>query len=83
METLIESGRVVVNGKVATIGTRVGSADQIKVAGRLIRTKGREKLPRVLKPLLEAAVLDKLRGACRALGRPDAGAQVIQAVIDA
>ena len=65
METLIESGRVVVNGKVATIGTRVGSADQIKVAGRLIRTKGREKLPRVLiyhKPEGEIASRDDPRG---------------------
>lgn len=48
MELLIRDGRVTVNDKVATIGARVGSADQIKVAGRIVRTQSSSRLPRVL-----------------------------------
>ncbi|HXD51039.1 MAG TPA: S4 domain-containing protein, partial [Burkholderiales bacterium] len=48
METLITNGRVTVNGEVATIGARVGPADQIKVAGRVVRAQSTSRLPRVL-----------------------------------
>lgn len=65
METLIESGRVTVNGKVATIGARVGAADQIKVAGRSVRMRASSRLPRVLlyhKPEGEIASRDDPQG---------------------
>ncbi len=48
MEGWIEEGRVTVNGKVATIGTRVGPDDQVKVGRRIIRMPAPEQLPRVL-----------------------------------
>jgi 23S rRNA pseudouridine2605 synthase len=65
METLISSGRVTVNGEVATIGARVGPADQIKVAGRIVRAHAASRLPRVLlyhKPEGEIASRDDPRG---------------------
>jgi 23S rRNA pseudouridine2605 synthase len=65
METLISSGRVTVNGEVATIGARVGPADQIKVAGRIVRAQAASRLPRVLlyhKPEGEIASRDDPRG---------------------
>ncbi|HEV7821826.1 MAG TPA: pseudouridine synthase [Burkholderiales bacterium] len=65
METLISSGRVTVNGEVATIGTRVSSADQIKVAGRIVRAQSASRMPRVLlyhKPEGEIASRDDPRG---------------------
>lgn len=49
METVIAEGRVSVNGKVATIGDRVGQGDEIRVDGRLLRyTAENEKRRRVL-----------------------------------
>ncbi len=65
METLISGGRVTVNGEVATIGARVGPADQIKVAGRIVRAQSASRLPRVLiyhKPEGEIASRDDPRG---------------------
>jgi len=65
METLIGGGRVTVNGEVATIGARVGPADQIKVAGRIVRAHAASRLPRVLlyhKPEGEIASRDDPRG---------------------
>ena len=65
METLIGEGRVTVNGKVATIGTRVGGADQIKVGGKIVRAQSASRLPRVLiyhKPEGEIASRDDPRG---------------------
>ncbi len=65
METLIESGRVTVNGKVATIGARVGPADLVKVAGRSVRVRTGSRPPRVLlyhKPEGEIASRDDPRG---------------------
>jgi 23S rRNA pseudouridine2605 synthase len=65
METLITNGRVTVNGEVATIGARVGPADQIKVAGRVVRAQSTSRLPRVLlyhKPEGEIASRDDPRG---------------------
>jgi 23S rRNA pseudouridine2605 synthase len=65
MELMISGGRVTVNGAVATIGARVGAADQIKVAGRIVRTHAASRLPRVLlyhKPEGEIASRDDPRG---------------------
>ncbi|MEO7728753.1 MAG: pseudouridine synthase [Burkholderiales bacterium] len=65
MEQLISGGRVTVNGEVATIGARVGPADQIKVAGRIVRAQAASRLPRVLlyhKPEGEIASRDDPRG---------------------
>ena len=65
MEQLIRDGRVTVNDKVATIGARVGSVDQIRVAGRIVRTQSAARLPRVLlyhKPEGEIASRDDPRG---------------------
>ena len=65
MEQLISDGRVTVNDKVATIGARVGAADQIKVAGRIVRAQSSSRLPRVLlyhKPEGEIASRDDPRG---------------------
>ena len=65
MELLISGGRVTVNGEVATIGARVGPADQIKVAGRIVRAHSTSRLPRVLlyhKPEGEIASRDDPRG---------------------
>jgi 23S rRNA pseudouridine2605 synthase len=64
MEQLITNGRVTVNGEVATIGARVGPADQIKVAGRIVRAHSASRLPRVLlyhKPEGEIASRDDPR----------------------
>jgi 23S rRNA pseudouridine2605 synthase len=65
MEVLITSGRVTVNGEIATIGARVGPADQIKVAGRIVHAHAASRLPRVLlyhKPEGEIASRDDPRG---------------------
>ena len=65
MEQLISDGRVTVNDKIATIGARVGPADQIKVAGRIVRAQAASRLPRVLlyhKPEGEIASRDDPRG---------------------
>ncbi|MBB72477.1 MAG: 23S rRNA pseudouridine(2605) synthase RluB [Legionellales bacterium] len=43
METWIESGRVSVNGELASLGDRATHVDQIRVDGRLIRTKPHER----------------------------------------
>ncbi len=65
MEQLISGGRVTVNGAVATLGARVGAADQIKVSGRIVRAQSASRLPRVLlyhKPEGEIASRDDPRG---------------------
>ncbi len=38
-DRLVEQGRVTINGKVAEMGARIVEGDQVKVAGRLIKTK--------------------------------------------
>jgi 23S rRNA pseudouridine2605 synthase len=48
METLMQAGRVTVNGAAAGIGTRVGPHDLIKVEGKVLRRPLRQRLPRVL-----------------------------------
>ena len=48
MEQLIRSGRVTVNGRVATIGTRVGSTDTVCVGNRIIKLRFVQELPRVI-----------------------------------
>lgn len=49
MEDVIREGRVSVNGKIATIGDRVGQGDEIRVDGRLLRyTAENEKRRRIL-----------------------------------
>lgn len=50
MEEWISAGRVKVNGKVATLGVRVGEGDRVQVDGRRLRLKLEDepKLPRVL-----------------------------------
>ena len=40
MERVIEAGRVRVNGKVATIGDRVGPKDKIKLDGKPVKNSG-------------------------------------------
>ena len=65
MEQSIREGRVTDNGRIATIGARVGPADQIKVAGRIVRAQSASRLPRVLlyhKPEGEIASRDDPRG---------------------
>jgi len=46
LETWIESGRVSVNGKIATLGDRVEPEDVIRVDGHIIRTKAPEDVVR-------------------------------------
>jgi 23S rRNA pseudouridine2605 synthase len=48
MEIMISSGRVMVNGIVATTGTTVSPTDAVMVDHRLIKLKFSEELPRVL-----------------------------------
>lgn len=48
MEEWISAGRVTVNGRPATLGMRVGVADQIKVGNRSVRARSAGGLPRVL-----------------------------------
>jgi 23S rRNA pseudouridine2605 synthase len=48
MEELIAGGQVTVNGRVATIGQRVGVNDRIKVGSRLIKMAETEESPEVL-----------------------------------
>jgi 23S rRNA pseudouridine2605 synthase len=51
MEELIQAGQVSVNGRVATLGMRVGPDDRIAVAGKLIerrRAPGPSRLPRIV-----------------------------------
>lgn len=48
MDDMVESGRVIVNGKPATPGTRVTEDDRVKVDGRLVRLRFPTRLPRVL-----------------------------------
>lgn len=48
MESWIEAARVTVNGKVATIGARVGAADKIRVDGRDVRVASPTEAVRVL-----------------------------------
>lgn len=48
METLIASGQVSVNGKIAKLGDRVGLRDLVRVNKRIIRINANERLPRVI-----------------------------------
>ncbi len=48
MEILIQSGRVMVNGIVATTGTSVSPADAVMIDHRPVKLKFGEELPRVL-----------------------------------
>ena len=48
METLIESGRVTVNGKIAALGARVGLKDEVRVDKRIIKLRFIPELPRIL-----------------------------------
>jgi 23S rRNA pseudouridine2605 synthase len=48
MEQLIKSGHVSVNGRVATIGTRVASNDTVRVGKRIIKLELVPELPRVI-----------------------------------
>ena len=48
MEIMITSGRVMVNGIVATTGTTVSPADAVMIDQRLVKLKFSEELPRVL-----------------------------------
>lgn len=48
MEIMISSGRVMVNGIVATIGTQVSPGDNVLVDHRPVKLKFTEELPRVL-----------------------------------
>ena len=48
MEIMISSGRVMVNGIVATTGTTVSPADAVMIDKRLVKLKFSEELPRVL-----------------------------------
>lgn len=61
MEAAVVEGRVTVNGRVATLGERVGSVDRIALDGRPIRVvRSPEHLPRVLiyyKPAGEISTL--------------------------
>ncbi len=65
MEVWIEAARVTVNGKVATIGARVTSADRIQVDGRDIRIESAAQPARVLiyhKPEGEIVTRDDPQG---------------------
>jgi 23S rRNA pseudouridine2605 synthase len=48
MEIMITSGRVMVNGIVATTGTSVSASDAVMIDKRLVKLKFNEELPRVL-----------------------------------
>ncbi|KRH79816.1 ribosomal large subunit pseudouridine synthase B [Ferrovum sp. JA12] len=48
METLIEEGRVLVNGEVATVGTRITTMDTVKVDRRIIKLNFSEEIPKIL-----------------------------------
>ncbi len=65
MEVWIEAARVTVNGKVATIGARVISADRIQVDGRDVRVESAKQPARVLiyhKPEGEIVTRDDPQG---------------------
>lgn len=48
MEELIVAGRVSVNGEPAHIGQRVSPTDQVRVNGKLLERRARQRAPRVL-----------------------------------
>ncbi len=48
METLIATGRVNINGRVAEVGERVGPGDVVRVGKRIIRFRIEESIPRVI-----------------------------------
>jgi 23S rRNA pseudouridine2605 synthase len=48
MEIMITSGRVMVNGIVATIGTSVSPSDSVMIDRHLVKLKFSEELPRIL-----------------------------------
>ncbi|HVS27380.1 MAG TPA: pseudouridine synthase [Burkholderiales bacterium] len=48
METLIESGRVTVNGKIAALGARVGPEDVVRVDKRMVKLQFARVSPRIL-----------------------------------
>ena len=66
METLIASGRVSINGRVAVLGDRIGSEDRVQIDKRVIRFDLAERLPRVLlyhKP--EGEIVEMIRKAAQ------------------
>ena len=48
MEDAILSGRVMVNGKPAEVGMRVGPEDMVRLDGRIVKLKFTDRLPRVM-----------------------------------
>ena len=48
METVVQSGRVTVNGQIAEQGMRVGPQDIVKLDKRIVKLKFDNELPRVL-----------------------------------
>lgn len=49
LEEIIKQGRISINGKLATLGDRATPADEIRIDGRLVRTRAeREKRRRVI-----------------------------------
>lgn len=42
-DKLLEQGRITINGKVPELGTKVSSKDEIRVDGKLISEKKRQK----------------------------------------
>src|SRR5690606_9106541 len=65
LERWIESGRVSVNGKLATIGDRVSEADEVKVDGRPVRLLSSQERIRVIlynKPEGEVSTKDDPEG---------------------
>jgi 23S rRNA pseudouridine2605 synthase len=48
IESLIEQGRITVNGRPAQLGNQVGPRDRVRVNGRLVQLKFERRLPRVI-----------------------------------
>ncbi len=46
METVIDAGLVIVNGRTAVLGDRISSQDRVTVKGRPVQLKGEDDLPR-------------------------------------
>lgn len=48
MEALIEAGQVEVNGQKASLGTKVGPSDTVRINGKSVRLKWHDRLPRIV-----------------------------------
>lgn len=48
MEMAIESGRILVNGKIAILGQSVGPDDRVDYNGKLVSLKWKDRLPRIV-----------------------------------